>query len=38
MRRGIRKFVVTAAQRVTRKKPSLRATNLMFRASCRFRA
>src|SRR3954464_1652234 len=34
MRRGIRKFSVTAAQRVTRKKPSLRTTNLTSRASC----
>jgi hypothetical protein len=33
MRRGMRKFSVTAAQRVTRKNPSLRATNLTFRAS-----
>src|SRR6266571_905500 len=34
MRRGIKKFSVTAAQRVTMKNPSLRRMNLMFRASC----
>src|SRR5579871_49188 len=34
MRRGMRKFVVIAAHRVTRKNPSLRTTNLMSRASC----
>jgi hypothetical protein len=34
MRRGMRKFAVTAAQSVTTKNPK-RRTNLTFRASCR---
>src|SRR5947209_14470942 len=34
MRRGMRKFNVTAAQSVSRKNPNLRATNLISRASC----
>jgi hypothetical protein len=34
MRRGMRKFTVTAAHKVTTKKKSLRRTNLTSRASC----
>src|SRR5207244_11332238 len=34
MRRGIRKFSVIAAHSVTTKNPSLRRTNLTFRAPC----
>src|SRR5216110_729968 len=35
MRRGMRKFSVTAAHSVTTKNPSRRRTNLISRASCR---
>ena len=35
MRRGMKKFIVIAAQSVTTKKPSLRRMNLTTRASCR---